>query len=186
MYLIVGLGNPGKEYEKTRHNAGFWAIDRIVEEFEFPALKEKREFEGSFSKGTIQDEGAILLKPHTYMNLSGRSVQKVAHYYQVEPQNIIVIHDDIDLALGKIRIRKDGSSGGHNGIKSVMSVLGEHFIRIKIGAGTERDRSQTVDYVLSGFNKEEAKIIQEIIQTLPDIISCIIQEGVEKAQNKFN
>lgn len=186
MYLIVGLGNPGKEYEKTRHNAGFWAIDRIVEEFDFPALKEKREFEGSFSKGTIHDEATIVLKPNTYMNLSGRSIQKVAHYYQVESQNVIVIHDDIDLMLGKIRIRKDGSSGGHNGIKSVMSVLGEHFTRIKIGAGTDRDRSQTVDFVLSGFNKEEAKVIREIVDIMPEIINCIIQEGVEKAQNKFN
>lgn len=185
-YLIVGLGNPGKEYDKTRHNVGFLALDDIVRSFDLPALKPKKEWQGEYVKTKLAGEETILFKPVTYMNLSGDAVQKVAHYFQILPARIIVIQDDIDLPVGKLRIRQGGQSGGHNGIKSVISAVGPDFIRIKIGVLAEEGKGEAVDLVLSRFSKKENIKIQESLNKVPEVIQTIFTEGLQVAQNTYN
>jgi PTH1 family peptidyl-tRNA hydrolase len=185
MHLVVGLGNPGKEYEKTRHNVGFLCIDQMLQQWHLPDLKVKKEFEGAYVKTVIEQEDVILLKPLTYMNLSGNAVSKVMTYYKIPKENLIVIHDDIDLPLGKIRIVQDSSSGGQKGVQSIIDHLGRNFIRIKIGI-TEGEKQEAVAHVLSPFNKKEWARLEESLEKIPTIIETILRQGVEKAQNVFN
>ena len=165
MKLIVGLGNYPKKYIKTRHNFGFLAVDFIAKKFEFSNFKWERKFFGQTSEGNIYKEKIILLKPETYMNMSGKSVTAVANFYKIKPSNIWVLFDDIDLNFGTIRYRAKGSSGGHNGIKSIISSLGtKEFPRIKFGINNEmRERIPIETFVLQNFNAEEWKKIPYIL-----------------------
>lgn len=177
MYLVVGLGNPGKEYANTRHNAGFMAADEISRRFSFSTFREK--FDGLVAEGNIGGEKVLLLKPQTYMNLSGNSVVKAALFYKILPQNVIVIHDDMDLKLGQIKAKCGGSSGGHNGIKSIDSQISPNYNRIRIGVGhPEHQQNQVIDYVLSSFGREEKEILNQSIYTVADLIDILIKNGL--------
>lgn len=154
MYIIAGLGNPTREYEKTRHNVGFDTIDVLADKLN-TSVDEKK-FKGLYGRGIIAGEKVILLKPQTFMNLSGESVREAADFYKVDPEHIIVIYDDISLDVGQLRIRKKGSAGGHNGIKNIIAHLGtQEFPRIKVGVGDKPPRMDLADYVLSRFSKED-------------------------------
>lgn len=183
MFLIVGLGNPGKEYEHTRHNIGFDAVDEISCKYNIDINRIK--FKGMYGEGNIQGEKVILLKPLTYMNLSGESVREIVNFYKIDSKNIIVIYDDVDLEIGRLRIRVKGSSGGHNGIKSIIYQLGtEEFVRLKLGVGkAEKDM---VSHVLGKFSKEDREIVEKVINSTAEITNTIISESPEAAMNKFN
>ena len=185
-WLIVGLGNPGSEYEKTRHNCGFRAIDILAQKLSCKIDKGK--FQGLF--GQIVYEGAklYLLKPQTYMNLSGRSVLQLSAYFNIPPQRIIVLFDDISLPPGRLRIRADGSAGGHNGIKSIIAELGsQDFPRIKIGVGGKPDpNADLADWVLSGFSSAEEKSLAVALNNAADAALCIIEDGTQVAANRYN
>lgn len=157
MKLIFGLGNPGKKYEKTRHNVGFLFLDYLAEKFGFLVSKTESKFKAEISEGLFNGEKTLLIKPLTFMNLSGEAVQKIQNFYKVDKEDVVIVYDDKDMDFGKIRFREEGSSGGHNGIKSIISVLGKEFKRIKIGVANDdlpkyRD---TADFVLGNFKKEE-------------------------------
>ena len=186
MYLIAGLGNPGREYEMTRHNIGFEAIDYIADKC---AVKIKKlKFKGLFEKTKIGGEDVILLKPQTYMNLSGESIRDFSAFFKIPPEKIIVISDDIYLDEGRIRIRKNGSAGGHNGLKSIIYQLNsDNFIRIRIGVGEQQEKGQDLaDFVLSRFTKSQIPILEQAIINASDAVLEIIKNGVESAMNKFN
>ena len=176
MFLIVGLGNPGKEYEATRHNVGFMCVDALATEYKFETFKNK--FDGELAQGEIADEKVYLLKPQTFMNLSGNSVVKVANFYKILPQNIIVIHDDIDLPMGKIKTKIGGSAGGHNGIKSIDAAITPNYNRIRIGIG--RPQNEASDFVLSRFSKNDETILQEKILLICKTINILLQKGVNE------
>ena len=185
-WLIVGLGNPGKEYDRTRHNCGFRAIDILAQKINCKVNKCK--FQGLFGQATILEKKLFLLKPQTYMNLSGRSVLQLSAYYNIPPQRIIVIFDDVSFNPGKIRIRSDGSAGGHNGIKSIITELGSQaFPRIKIGVGSKSNPEQDLaDWVLSTFSAAEEKALQPALLDAADAALCIIDKGTQEAANRFN
>lgn len=182
MYLVVGLGNPGEEYAKTRHNIGFMAADEIFSRYNFAPFKSK--FEGLIAEGNIDGEKVILLKPQTYMNLSGNSVGKVAKFYKIPPQNIIVIHDDKDLALGKLKAKNGGSAGGHNGLKNIDSQIGQDYNRIRIGVGSPKEHNtDTINFVLSRFSKTELDILQIHIEYIASTINELIKKGIAHYSN---
>ncbi len=185
MKLIVGLGNPGKEYENTKHNVGFSVVKNLAE---IP-LKMNKKFNAEITTGKIDDEKVVLLCPQTFMNNSGRAVSAAANFYKIKPTDILVIHDDIDLTLGKIRIKKDGSSGGHRGVESIITSLGsENFIRLKIGVApeTKPKNFDAANFVLKKFAKSESKKISEIIKKTTDAVAVVINDGVSRAMNQFN
>lgn len=182
MFLVAGLGNPGEEYAKTRHNIGFMAADEIHSRYNFAPFKTK--FEGLLAEGTIDGEKVLLLKPQTFMNLSGNSVGKVANFYKIPPQNIIVIHDDKDLALGKLKAKIGGSAGGHNGLKNIDSQIGQDYNRIRIGVGSPKEHNtDTVNFVLSRFSKAEMDILQERLDFIAATIGELIKKGVAQYSN---
>ena len=183
MWLIVGLGNPGSKYTKTRHNLGFFVLEEFTGKH---ALKFNERKDYKICSGSIENSEIILLGPLTFMNKSGTAVKKISEKFTIIPHNIIVIHDDLDLETGRLKISKKGSSGGHKGIESIINNLGSNeFLRIKIGIG--RDISiPAEDYVLSKFNKDEIPLIKEAVKKASDSIDCIVKEGVEKAMNRFN
>ena len=185
-WLIVGLGNPGKDYERTRHNCGFRAIDILAQSL--GCKIDKGKFQGLYGQVNYSGVKLYLLKPQTYMNLSGRSVLQLSAYFNIPPQRIIVLFDDISLPPGKIRIRKDGSAGGHNGIKSIIQELGsQDFPRVKIGVGAKAHPEQDLaDWVLSGFSKDEEKALVSALENAAEASVMIINKGVEAAANKFN
>ena len=177
MFLIVGLGNPGKEYENTRHNAGFMVVDALAQKFGFGVFREK--FEGLIAEGTIGTEKVYILKPQTYMNLSGNAVVKAANFYKILPQNIIVIHDDMDLPLGKIKAKLGGGAGGHNGLKSIDAAITPNYNRIRIGVGHPEGRGEEViNHVLSGFGKAEKEILDKDIEIVLDTIEVLLAKGI--------
>ncbi|MCD8391462.1 MAG: aminoacyl-tRNA hydrolase [Firmicutes bacterium] len=184
MYLIAGLGNPGKQYEMTRHNIGFHTIDYIAEQAGINIKKLK--FKGLYGEGRIAGEKVYLIKPQTYMNLSGECVGEFAAFYKIPPENIIVINDDISLETGRIRVRAKGSAGGHNGLKSIIAHLGsDAFLRVKMGVGANK-RGDLADYVLGRFPKEEIEIMEKAIINADAAVEKIIKNGVEAAMNKYN
>ncbi len=185
-WLIVGLGNPGKEYEKTRHNCGFRAIDMLAQTL--GCKIDKAKFQGLYGQVTYQNRKLFLLKPMTYMNLSGKSVLQLSAYYQIPPQRIIVLFDDISLEPGRLRIRSDGSAGGHNGIKSIISELGsQDFPRVKIGVGAKAHAEQDLaDWVLSNFSASEEKALASALERAADAALCIMDSGVPEAANRYN
>lgn len=185
MYIIVGLGNPTRQYMGTRHNIGFDAITRIADDYHITmGIKEHKAICG---RGYIEGEKVLLAQPQTYMNLSGESVRKLFDYYKIEKEQLIIIYDDISLDAGQIRIRKKGSAGGHNGIKSIISHLGtEEFPRIKIGIGQKPKEWDLADYVLARFLDEEQPIMREILKVTSNICKTIITNGMDSAMNQYN
>jgi PTH1 family peptidyl-tRNA hydrolase len=182
MYLVVGLGNPGEEYALTRHNIGFMAADLIHSRYNFSPYKAK--FDGLLAEGNIDGEKVLLLKPQTFMNLSGNSVAKVASFYKIPTENIIVIHDDKDLVLGKIKAKIGGSAGGHNGIKNIDSHLGLEYNRIRIGAGSPQEHhTDTISFVLSRFSKAEMEVLEEKLDFVASTINELIKKGVAYYSN---
>ncbi len=185
-WLIVGLGNPGKEYEKTRHNCGFRALDILAGKL--GCKVDKGKFQGLYGQVNYGGRKLLLLKPLTYMNLSGRSVLQLSAYFHVPPQRIIVLFDDISLEPGRLRIRADGSAGGHNGIKSIISEVGsQDFPRVKIGVGGKAHPEQDLaDHVLSTFSASEEKALLSALDRAADAVLCIIDKGVPEAANRYN
>lgn len=185
-WLIVGLGNPGKEYERTRHNAGFRAVDLLAEKLGCKIDKSK--FQGLYGQANYGGKKLMLLKPLTYMNLSGRSVLQLSAYFNIPPQRIIVLFDDISLEPGRLRIRADGSAGGHNGIKSIIQEVGSQaFPRVKIGVGAKPNPDYDLaDWVLSTFSAKEEKALTVALENAADAALAIIDHGVPDAANRFN
>lgn len=186
MYVIAGLGNPGKQYENTRHNIGFMVIDSIAKAHEIPVVEIKHR--AQIGKGYLNGEKIILAKPLTYMNASGESIRALTDYYKIDTQtNFIVIYDDVSMDAGQLRIRKQGSAGGHNGIKSIIAHLGsEEFRRIKIGIGDKRPGDDLADYVLGNFNKEERAVMKESIANAASAVEMILRDGIDAAMNRYN
>ena len=185
-WLIVGLGNPGKDYERTRHNCGFRAIDILAESL--GCKIDKGKFQGLYGQTTYSGTKLFLLKPQTYMNHSGLSVLQMSAYYKIPPARIIVLFDDISLEPGRLRVRADGSAGGHNGIKSIIQELGsQDFPRVKIGVGAKPYPEQDLaDWVLSGSTASEQKAVDASLKPAGEAALCIIEQGVPQAANKFN
>lgn len=185
-WLIVGLGNPGKEYTHTRHNCGFLAIDELSSQL--GCKIDKGKFQGLYGQTVYNGVKVFLLKPQTYMNLSGRSVLQMSAYYNIPPDRIIVLFDDISLEPGRLRVRADGSAGGHNGIKSIIQELGSQaFPRVKIGVGAKPNpQLDLADWVLSGFTADEKKAVDASLKPAGEAALCIIEHGIPQAANKFN
>ena len=184
-WLIVGLGNPGKEYERTRHNCGFRAIDVLAESL--GCKIDKGKFQGLYGQCNYNGIKLYLLKPLTYMNLSGRSVLQMSSYFNIPPQRIIVMFDDISLPPGRLRVRADGSAGGHNGIKNIIAHLGtEKFYRVRIGVGEKPKGWDLADYVLGRFAREEEPEIREALHNTVEACRVIMDDGIMTAMNKFN
>lgn len=184
MKVIVGLGNPGKKYQNTRHNIGFMVIDLMLKKHII--LSEKERFQSKFIEVEIQGERIYFLKPQTYMNLSGNALQELVQFYKLDPKTeIVVVYDDKDLPLGKIRLRKQGSAGGHNGMKSIIQYLGEEFCRIKCGIGSPN--GSVVDFVIGDFQKKEESTVQEMLERVVlSLEDWIIQSNFEKIMQKYN
>ncbi len=186
MYLVAGLGNPGTGYDMTRHNIGFEVIDYIADQYNVKVKKLK--FKGLFAETNISGEKVILLKPQTYMNLSGESIRDFAAFYKIPTENIIVINDDIYLDTGRMRIRAKGSAGGHNGLKSIIYQLNsDMFPRIRIGVNSPlREKAELADFVLGRFSKEEIPVLEDVIIRAKKSVEEIIANGIESAMNKYN
>lgn len=185
MKVIVGLGNPGKKYENTRHNIGFAAIDYIAEKEGININTGKHK--ALVGSGYIDGVKVLLVKPQTFMNLSGESLRPIMDFYKLEPEDFLVIFDDIDLDVGRIRIRRKGSAGGHNGIKSIISHLGSmEFPRIKIGVGEKPPGYDLADYVLGHFSKADQEILQERFEDVYDAVKLIVGDDITEAMNRHN
>ena len=185
MYLIVGLGNPEEEYSKTRHNMGFNAINKIAKEYGIEVNKKK--FQGLYESGIIEDQKVILIKPQTYMNSSGNSVKEIVDYFKIEKENIIVVYDDMDIEPGKIKIRKKGSAGGHNGMKSIIQMLGtDEFPRIRIGIGRPEHNGDEINYVIGAIPEEEIEELEKGVEKAKGAVIEILKNGIDAAMNKFN
>jgi len=183
-YLIVGLGNPGAQYAQTRHNVGFMALDRLAERYMLQITGKK--FKGHFVKGVIRNADVVLLKPQTFMNLSGGSVQPATAFYDIEPEHVIVVHDELDLECGDLRVKKGGGHGGHNGLRDIIQKLGERdFIRVRMGIGRP-GRGSVTDWVLGTFPSADQNARDEMIEEACDALEVILDEGVIAAQNRFN
>lgn len=188
MKLIVGLGNPGKEYESTRHNAGFMAVDRLAKEFGFPPFKLSAKHKAEISEGQIEGEKVILAKPHTFMNLSGQAVRPLIQFHKLPLADLVVLYDDIMIPQGTLRIRPVGSAGGHNGMKSIIQELaGQDFTRVRLGIEPPPLlKIPLADYVLGKFSKSELDAMHEVIEKIPALLQTLLKEGMEKAMAKFN
>jgi PTH1 family peptidyl-tRNA hydrolase len=185
-WLVVGLGNPGKDYATSKHNCGFRAIDILAQKLSCKI--EKAKFQGLYGQTNYEGKKLLLLKPQTYMNLSGRSVLQLSAYFQIPPERIIVLFDDISLEPGRLRIRAGGSAGGHNGIKSIISELGSDcFPRVKIGVGGKpHPDANLADWVLSGFTPQEEAALKPTLENAADAALCIITSGTQQAANRYN
>ena len=185
MYIIAGLGNPGSKYEKTRHNMGFNTINKISQQYNIEVKQNK--FQALYGSGMIEKEKVILLKPQTYMNLSGNSVKEVVDFYKIEKEKILVIYDDMDIEPGKIKIRKKGSAGGHNGMKSIIQMIGtEEFPRIRVGIGRPIRKDDEINYVIGAIPEEDLKRLDEGIEKAQKAVEEILRNGVDSAMNKYN
>ncbi|MBL0699486.1 MAG: aminoacyl-tRNA hydrolase [Desulfosarcina sp.] len=183
--LIIGLGNPGEEYIKTRHNAGFMVIDAISDTFAI-AL-DKKKFDAEFGRGSIEGVEVILVKPQSFMNRSGPPVQKLAAYFKISTQDILVIHDDIDLNLGRLKIKEKGGGGGHNGIKSLINALnGVNFSRLKIGIGRPNEHMGIINHVLGRFTSKESEVMEQAIARAKAAVVKILCNGIKEGMNRFN
>ncbi|MEW6068303.1 MAG: aminoacyl-tRNA hydrolase [Nitrospirota bacterium] len=182
-WVIAGLGNPGKKYAMTRHNIGFMVIEEVAYRYEIDFVDKK---ECRIGRGSIEDQKILLLEPLLYMNNSGIVIKSIMNKFNTSPENFIVIHDDIDIELGKLRIKEKGSSGGHKGVESIMqNINSQNFIRIKVGIGRD-DKIPVEDYVLSKFRKQEIPLVKDMIHKSADAIYSIVFEGVKNAMNRFN
>lgn len=185
MYIIAGLGNPTKEYDKTRHNVGFSAIDALADQYNIDVSEKKHK--ALCGRGAIGGQKVVLMKPQTFMNLSGESIRAAVDFYKVDPEDIIIIYDDISLEPGQLRIRLKGSAGGHNGIKNIIAHLGtQEFPRIKVGIGAKPPRMDLADYVLSRFSQGEQKLMEDAFKEAADAAVMMMTDGAERAMNHFN
>ena len=192
MYIIAGLGNPGKEYENTRHNMGFKVIDRISEKYGISVTKNK--FNALIGEGRIGTDKVILVKPQTYMNLSGNAVREIMNFYKPDIEDLIVIYDDFDIPTGSLRIRKKGSAGSHNGMKSIVQQLGDNgFPRIRVGIGapehldeSENREGKVINHVIGRISKSQMKDFEEAIDKASDSAVCIVENDVDTAMNRYN
>jgi PTH1 family peptidyl-tRNA hydrolase len=186
MYIIVGLGNPGKKYDHSRHNIGFETIDYIAEQNDIIFSEKKKK--AWIGKGYIEGQKVVLVKPQTFMNLSGESVREVVDFYKVDTTSeLLVIYDDISLPVGKLRVRKSGTAGGHNGIKNIIANLGDkNFCRVKMGVGEKPVRYDLADYVLGHFSKEDMKVMQDSMIDVERIVRLTVQGKIDQAMNDFN
>lgn len=184
MLVIAGLGNPGRKYENTKHNMGFLVLDAFAEKNDIKIRKIKHK--ALIGEGIIAGQKVLLVKPQTYMNLSGESLREVVQYYDIEPEELMVVYDDVDIPMGSIRLRKKGSAGSHNGMKSIIYQLQfDDFPRLRMGIGTEK-KGDMIDFVLTGFSKEEAGKIREAVDTAVSALECWIERGVDIAMNEYN
>ena len=185
--LIVGLGNPEPKYEKTRHNIGFEAIDALARSWQI-SKSENRKFQGEFGEGRgLHGDKVRLLKPLTYMNLSGQAIRAVTDWYKLPPESVLVIYDDMDLPLGKIRLRLSGSAGGHNGMKSAIAHLGtQNFPRLRIGIGKSGADKDSISHVLGKFSPQETQLMSEVLQLVVDAVELSLKQGVAKAMSLYN
>ena len=185
MKLLVGLGNPGRKYGATRHNIGFMIVDAVARLIELEISKEK--FSSFFGIGKINENDVCIIKPQTFMNVSGHAVAEFAHYYKLEVENVLVVHDDMDMELGKLKIVKDSGAGGHNGVASIIDNLGtKSFWRLKIGIGRPQVEIDPSDHVLMKFSKGEREIVREILKTSSDAVMSFFKDGAEKAMQRYN
>ena len=185
-FMIVGLGNPGKQYENTRHNAGFLAVDTIAQKHHTDIKRIK--FKGLVGECSLGGKKALLLKPSTFMNLSGQSVREAMQFYKLPPEKVLVIFDDINLEPGKLRIRRKGSDGGHNGMKNIIYLSGsDQFPRIKLGVGKKPHPDYDLaDWVLGKFQGEDKKAIDQAVKRAADAVECILAEGIDRGMSRFN
>lgn len=186
--LIVGLGNPGPQYQDTRHNAGAWFVEQLLQDHNLPLRNEKK-FKGDIVKANLNGHEVLLLLPSTFMNLSGESILAVAHFYKIPPEAILVAHDELDLPVGEVRLKESGGHGGHNGLRSTMACLNsKNFLRLRIGIGHPGDSRQVSDYVLRRPSKQDQQLIEESIwrteRCLPDILSGKIQQAMTTLHTK--
>ena len=185
MYLIVGLGNPEKDYSNTRHNMGFDTINKLAKQYEIEVTKSK--FKGLYGSGMIEGEKVILLKPQTFMNLSGESIKEILQFYKLETEQLIVIYDDMDIEPGKIKIRKTGGPGTHNGMKSVVHELNtQNFKRIRVGIGKPEGKEELIEYVIGAISEEEKEKLGKGTDFAKEAVIEIIKSGIDIAMNKFN
>ncbi len=185
MYLIVGLGNPEKDYSNTRHNMGFQTINKLAKEYEIEVTKNK--FKGLYGSGMIEGEKVILLKPQTFMNLSGESLKEIVQFYKIQVEQIIIIYDDIDIAPGEIKIRKMGGPGTHNGMKSVVHELNtQNLKRIRVGIGMPEEKEDLIEYVIGAIAEEDKEKLEKGTNLAKEAVIEIIKEGIDKAMNQFN
>ena len=184
MKIIAGLGNPGKEYENTKHNVGFLTIDILAEKYDIKV--NKITFKGLVGEGMIGTEKVILVKPQTYMNLSGQCIREIVAFYKLDMEDLVVIYDDIDLPMGNLRIRKKGSAGTHNGMRSIIYDLQDDgFPRVRVGIGGER-KGDLANYVISGFSGDDRKLIEEAIVKAADAVTCLVEDGIDRAMVDYN
>ena len=185
MYLIIGLGNPEEEYSKTRHNMGFNAINKIAEQYGIKVNKSK--FQGLYESAIIENQKVMLVKPQTYMNLSGECIKQFVDFYKIQKEEILVIYDDMDIEPGKIKIRKKGGAGGHNGMKSIIKMLGtEEFARIRLGIGRPEHNGDDINYVIGSIPEEEIPKLEEGVEKAKKAVIEILKNGVDSAMNKLN
>jgi len=185
MYLIVGLGNPEQEYSNTRHNMGFDTVNKLAKQYEIEINKIK--FKGVYGTGNIEGEKVIILKPQTYMNLSGESIKEAIDFYKIEGKNIIIIYDDIDIKPGIIKVRKTGGPGTHNGMKSVIqNIQMKEFPRVRVGIGMPEHKNDLINYVIGKIPKEEIEILDKSTTKAKEAVIEIIKNGINRAMNKFN
>ena len=183
--LVVGLGNPGNTYEDTRHNAGFMVADKIAQDFNISFNKTK--FDAIFGRGFIEDVDVLLVKPMAFMNRSGPPLQKLAHYFRIPGEDMLVIHDDIDLAFGRLKIKEKGGHGGHNGIRSIMDAFGGgDFVRLRIGVGRSEAEGNVTDHVLGRFSDDKAEMVARVITVARDAAVTVLCEGMKVGMNAFN
>ena len=184
-WLVVGLGNPGPEYEMTRHNAGFLMLDAIAEHFNIEVRRVK--FKGLYGKGTIAGQSAVLLKPSTFMNFSGQSVTEAMSFFHIPPERTLIVFDDISLDVGRTRIRLKGSAGGHNGMKNIIYLSGSDlFPRMKIGVGSKPEGWDLADWVLSRFTNDEMKTLKTVSENVTDAVELLLSGAPDKAMNRYN
>ncbi len=183
--LIVGLGNPGPEHAATRHNAGFWCVDLLAERLH-ASWRAHARYHGEVARGALSGHELWLLKPTTYMNRSGLSVQAMADYFQIEPARILVVHDDLDLPLGALRLKQGGGAGGHNGLKDLIAHLGDAFWRLRVGIGHPGQRQQVIDYVLQRASKAEQVCLDEAVDAAAQVVPALLTDGAGKVMNKLH
>jgi peptidyl-tRNA hydrolase, PTH1 family len=184
MHLVVGLGNPGKKYERTRHNVGWFALDEIIDEYKLKEDKEK--FQAQVYKGTIAGEKVIVIKPLTFMNESGKAVARFVNFYKIPMKNVLVLHDDLDMEPGKVRVKSESGDGGHNGIRSINSLIKNDYIRIKIGIGHPGDKDSVHDYVLKKFSNNDMKLIEQANKSIAKLFEYVISGDLDKFKGDVN
>lgn len=185
MYIIAGLGNPGNKYEKTRHNVGFEVIDILADRI--GVCVEEKKHKALCGRGVLEGQKVLLMKPQTFMNLSGESIRAAVDFYKAEPEQVIIVYDDISLEPGQLRIRAKGSAGGHNGVKNIIAHLGTQvFPRVKVGIGERPRQIDLADYVLSHFSKGEQELMEQAFREAAEAAAVIAGQGIETAMNQFN